>query len=763
MDEQFQPSLPCRKCEKTFSDLSILRKHVKTFHSGEDHYLESLQKKVFKAKKIDLVYCECCGKSFNKKSNLNRHLSIHVDELKKSKLGKAAALGVKSVNDERCLVIDAKKHICEYCGRSFSDRSNLTRHLKIHVEESQYSSVQPKSKFNKRKTGLQLTCPITGEPKKDKCTLCDFSAERRFIIKHYKEDHRILLREKKYFFTSLEDFFTWMKEYESETNAKFIKDYNVTKKSAIYKGFKCHRSGSYESVSKGLRNIKTQGSVKIGGFCPASIKLKNNETAGYDVAVVETHVGHDLEIRHLRLNKEEREYLARKIAANIPFDDILEEISSSISDAKLKRLHILNKKDLYNIAASFNLCPNTVRCSNDIMSMDSWISDMQINTTSILFYKPEGIVVEEWNQLKEDDFILIVMTESQSQILQSHGTDYICIDRTHGTIGYNYQLVTVLVVDGIGQGFPCSFLISSRSDKEVISIFFEHVKDRIGSKINCRVLMTDMDDVFLDAWSEIMSPPKLRLYNTWKVDQDWRDNLRATVKTIREKQLQIYRLLRTLLEDTDENAFDEMFTKVCKSLSEDKEASEFAEFLINHYMKNIPCWSYCYQLDAGVKPSLHIERICKTIENVYLKSQRDKRLYQGISAIMGLVTDDCLERQIDLDKSQLIKKVQTIGARHITSLNMDFDLVISGDDGWNVLSIDLKESNVVQRIKDVCTCELHCRDCEGCLHQYVCSCNDSFLSSNMCKHIHLVCRHSENQDVTLPTSGTSDPINNGMN
>nr|CAH7743248.1 unnamed protein product [Callosobruchus chinensis] len=225
---------------------------------------------------------------------------------------------------------------------------------------------------------------------------------------------------------------------------------------------------------------------------------------------METHVGHDLEISHLRLNKEEREYLAGKIAANVPFDDILNEISGSITDSNLKRLHILNKKDLYNIAASFNLCPNTVRCSNDVISMDSWILRMQTSTDAILFHKPEDILLEGFDQLKEDDFVLIVMVESQCQMLQSDSKDYICIDRTYGTIGYNYQLVVLLVVDKIGRGFPCSFLISNRIDKEVMSIFFEHIKERIGSKISTTVLMTDKDDIFLDIWSEVMSPPKLR-------------------------------------------------------------------------------------------------------------------------------------------------------------------------------------------------------------------------------------------------------------
>ncbi|CAH2016159.1 unnamed protein product [Acanthoscelides obtectus] len=162
---------------------------------------------------------------------------------------------------------------------------------------------------------------------------------------------------------------------------------------------------------------------------------------------------------------------------------------------------------------------------------------------------------------------------------------------------------------------------------------------------------------------------------------------------------------------------------------------------------DVASWAYCYRSDVGIKPSLHLERMCKTIENVYLKSQRDKRLYQGINAIMNLGSGS-LEHSVDLDKKQLDKKLQTTFYRHTTSLNMDLDLVLSGEDGWNVLSIDLKESNVVQRIRDSCDCESSCLYCQRCLHQYVCSCNDFFLGSNMCKHIHLICRYSDDQETT---------------
>ena len=49
--------------------------------------------------------CEVCGKSFSLKGNLNRHLLIHK--------------GIKS-------------HDCEFCGKSFALKGNLTRHLLIH-------------------------------------------------------------------------------------------------------------------------------------------------------------------------------------------------------------------------------------------------------------------------------------------------------------------------------------------------------------------------------------------------------------------------------------------------------------------------------------------------------------------------------------------------------------------------------------------------------------------------------------------------------
>jgi hypothetical protein len=41
------------------------------------------------------------------------------------------------------------------------------------------------------------------------------------------------------------------------------------------------------------------------------------------------------------------------------------------------------------------------------------------------------------------------MTEAQCELLRKYGSDCICIDGTHGTNSYDFELITLLVVDDI--------------------------------------------------------------------------------------------------------------------------------------------------------------------------------------------------------------------------------------------------------------------------------------------------------------------------
>ncbi|GFV75014.1 integrase catalytic domain-containing protein [Trichonephila clavipes] len=137
-----------------------------------------------------------------------------------------------------------------------------------------------------------------------------------------------------------------------------LKDFSLSK--PIFKGymFQIHastritedpvihfrRNRVYISKGKGLRHLKTQGSNKIDGYCPAEIKVFVSETGACSIKFCKTHLGHRNDIGHLSLTDFEQQPIATKIASKIPFDEILDEIRDSVTDSKLERIHLLTKK-----------------------------------------------------------------------------------------------------------------------------------------------------------------------------------------------------------------------------------------------------------------------------------------------------------------------------------------------------------------------------------------------------------------------------------
>ncbi|GFT01282.1 MULE domain-containing protein [Trichonephila clavipes] len=68
-------------------------------------------------------------------------------------------------------------------------------------------------------------------------------------------------------------FVTW-KEEENKSRSKYVRQRGckTLKNGEIVMNYHCCRSGIYKPQGKGLRNLKTQGSAKIGISCPAVIK-----------------------------------------------------------------------------------------------------------------------------------------------------------------------------------------------------------------------------------------------------------------------------------------------------------------------------------------------------------------------------------------------------------------------------------------------------------------------------------------------------------
>ncbi|XP_072384456.1 uncharacterized protein [Diabrotica undecimpunctata] len=298
------------------------------------------------------------------------------------------------------------------------------------------------------------------------------------------------------------------------------------------------------------------------------------------------------------------------------------------------------------------------------------------------------------------------MTDAQAEIMCKYGSDCVCVDGTHGTNGYGFELNTVLVLDNLRQGFPCAFLISNRSDQEVLTIFFSAIKEKVGL-ISCKNFMSDLADSFYNAWIQVMTLPEHRLYCTWHLDRAWRNNLYKI--TTKEKQVLVYKQLRIILQETDVPTFSIMLKEFQCQLENDPDLHPFLHYFKSYYANKSEFWAYCYRMHTGLNTNMHIERMHRTLKYLYLNGKTVKRLDKAILAIMKFVRDKLFDSLIVLHK---------------------------------VYTVEENEIN--------CKCEIFCTECGSCIHRYRCSCIDSAIKWNMCKHIHLLCRyrglHSENQE-----------------
>uniref|UniRef100_A0A6P7F500 Uncharacterized protein LOC114326564 isoform X1 n=1 Tax=Diabrotica virgifera virgifera TaxID=50390 RepID=A0A6P7F500_DIAVI len=635
------------------------------------------------------------------------------------------------------------RYKCSECSKQFSGLANFNAHKKIHTTPKIVSHRKPK----------QLKCP-----------LCKYEDIKSKLIHHFGEKHEVVVKAENMQFNSLEEFHFWKLEEEKTTRSFFVKNRSSSNVSNGTKTiYNCHRSGKYIAKGNNKRHLKYKGSNKINAFCPANITVIQ-EANICKVDYVKMHIGHQNNLGHLFLSQEKKRELASKIAAKIPLAAILDEIRDSMTSANFSRIHLLTKKDLHNIEQTYNLNATPVRHRNDAISVQAWVNELQ-KSNSVLFYKPQDDLSEEHACLKREDFVLILMTEGQKEMLDKFGGDCICVDGTHGITSYGFELVTLLVLDDMREGFPCAFMISNRTDEDVMCILFSCIRKSLQSKISPKVFMSDMAESFFNAWIKIMSPPEYRLYCCWHVDRAWRKNLSKI--SAKDMQVVVYQQLRTLLQETDVKAFSLMLETFLKSLYENEATLEFANYFKIHYANKVDSWAYSYRLNSGLNTNMHLERMHHTIKYIYLKGKHNKRLDRAISALLKFVRDKLFDQLITIHKGKLCTKLRELRSRHKSSQELDHNLVIKMDTVWQVPSSTTQEIYLVEQRKVDCACKIVCLECDACFHQYSCTCIDSSVRYNMCKHIHLVCRYEqhlpgEKNAESLITETDSDQDGNAL-
>ncbi|GFY63965.1 MULE domain-containing protein [Trichonephila inaurata madagascariensis] len=292
--------------------------------------------------------------------------------------------------------------------------------------------------------------------------------------------------------------------------------------------YHCCRSGTYKPKGKDLNNLKSQGSAIIGISCPAVIKVR----------------------------------------------DIREEITVDCG-----RKMLIEKKDIDNIKRYFNINGYVKRHEVDAVSVKLWAQEMKNNGENcIVFFKEQGQLGNDYC-LKDEDFVLVIMTDFQKEMITKYGKDKICIDGTHRLNGYDFNLYSVLVVDEHKNGIPVTFCFSNRSSEDVFKIYFSAIKNTVG-KIETTTFMTDDAPAFYNAWSYVMGTVK-NVLCAWHVTRNWHQNLNKIKNP--EKRKIVNKALKAVKDELCLETFSNLMKQFIEDLLNDPDTSEFGKYFQQNY------------------------------------------------------------------------------------------------------------------------------------------------------------------------------------
>lgn len=585
---------------------------------------------------------------------------------------------------------------------------------------------------------------------------------------HLITSHDVLLVHEHFRFLGMEEFQSWKLNMEKNTTSVFVKIRCHSSDDTNIWWYMCHRSGCYQPrVENRHRRIKLQGSMKIGGYCPAAITLfENKETGRCKASYVSTHLGHntcdETELAHMYPTIEEKEQLAEKIVEGVPYNRILtDNVDVAEEDPSMDPLYLLNKQSLFNISNTFRIEVPAAPAVLKPYSVEAFVAEYH---ASILFLKRAG---EKHPTLDVDDEVVIVMTPAQEELFRKFGNLVVTADGTFGVNQQDLVLHALSIVDSWYEATPVALAISGRCDQIFTDLFVRTVRQRVG-KIAPITFMSEMGTTYYESWRCIMGPVQFQLFCRWHVENSWRQSARKITEP--EKRNEILRCLLSLSMCLDENQF--LLNWKMLLADEDPKVQSFIEYLKTSFADNVESWAYCYRANAGLNNNFHLkafDRCLKYFNGNLLKEATFTEFLSLLNDFLELETKDLTRKRIF---GKLSSKLANLRKRHDIvakkEVTLAVDLVDDPFVGWLVSVCEGDEDSwsmyAVRPKREECDgCKMVCEGCASCLHLYECTCRDYCIEFNMCIHIHKVCLHlKESLQPSLDDESCKLPNNHSL-
>ncbi len=240
----------------------------------------------------------------------------------------------------------------------------------------------------------------------------------------------------------------------------------------------CNRAGKYRSQGKGEKSLKSQGTSKVVSHCCAHIHATiNKKTNVVTVHYNSTHYNHETQLGHVRITDTTRLTIAAKLKQGITPQYILDDKRDN-TETHIVRKHLVNRKDINNIWNQDGI----QRHRNDLLSVTSWVEEMEmLPYNPVLLFKQQGDQqCDSYPYLEPDDFLLLIQTEFQHDMLCSHAHSGVRMDATYKVSDYDFHLITLLILDEFQEGIPVAWALSNREDRLVLVYILQALKNVCG-------------------------------------------------------------------------------------------------------------------------------------------------------------------------------------------------------------------------------------------------------------------------------------------
>ncbi|XP_065831991.1 uncharacterized protein [Oscarella lobularis] len=495
----------------------------------------------------------------------------------------------------------------------------------------------------------------------------------------------------------------------------------------------------------------------------------NNSTGVVGVSYYPMHYGHSRDLGHLRLTNADRQKIATEIKMAVNPQKILCNLrSTSLPEGKsFARVNLATKKDLWNITKSYGLDP-AIRHGDDGTSLAALLSELSRESYSpVLLQKFQNEVNAELPLLSEEDFILVLQTKMQLELMKSFSTDgVVCMDSTHGTNEYGFPLITLLVVDDFGQGCPVAWCVSNKEDRISLVYFLQAVKRNCDKAPEIRPswFMSDDAPQYFSAWTEVFSssstnsPPPTKLLCSWHVERAWKGHLKA-ISDI-DLQKAIYKQLKVMMQFKDKQSLHQLIAKSIIELKSRKATQAFGKYFEKEYASRAEQWAQAYRKGSKINTNMYLEAFHRTLKHgsSYMHGKVNRRMDQLVYVLLRFAEDQLYDRVVKLEKGKRNFRLEAIATNHTKSEKVDPKAAVAYNlekKSWTVRQNDKSLVTVQKTDIDKPCCNLICRRCCTCVHQFLCSCSKGSINDTICEHVHIVQQFLQKEEGDSCISRTS--------